>query len=62
MTATITLPVDCVSFTVKRVKTFKLHPNYNVNAKVNQGVKEFYDFDVALIQLEKDVQISRAVR
>ena len=58
----VTVEIDDGQGKVKRVKTFKLHPNYNVNAKVNQGVKEFYDFDVALIQLEKDVQISRAVR
>lgn len=49
-------------FSVKRVKTFKLHPNYNINAKAKEGVKEFYDYDVALIQLEEDVQISSAVR
>lgn len=49
-------------FPVKRVKTFKLHPKYNINAKVKEGVKEFYDYDVALIQLEEDVQISSAVR
>lgn len=44
------------------MKTFKLHPNYNINAKAKEGVKEFYDYDVALIQLEEDVQISSAVR
>ncbi|XP_040006908.1 complement factor B-like [Xiphias gladius] len=47
---------------VKKVKTFKIHPNYNINGKQNEGVKEFYDYDVALIQLENDVQISSAVR
>ncbi|KAF3706517.1 Complement factor B [Channa argus] len=46
----------------KKVKYFKLHPNYNVSAKVKEGVKEFYDYDVALIQLDQDVQISTAVR
>lgn len=51
-----------LQLSVKRVKTFKLHPNYNVNAKVKEGVKEFYDYDVALIQLQEDVQISAAVR
>lgn len=29
---------------------------------MKEGVKEFYDYDVALIQLEEDVQISSAVR
>lgn len=60
------IPILCINymffFSVKRVKTFKLHPNYNVNAKAKEGVKEFYDYDVALIQLEEDVHISSAVR
>uniref|UniRef100_A0A3Q1FXL7 Complement factor B-like n=1 Tax=Acanthochromis polyacanthus TaxID=80966 RepID=A0A3Q1FXL7_9TELE len=46
----------------KKVKTFTLHPKYNISAKVDQGVKEFYDNDVALIQLEEDVKISTEVR
>lgn len=62
MTVTITLRLYLVSSTVKRVKTFKLHPEYNINAKVKDGVKEFYDYDVALIQLEKDVEISSVAR
>lgn len=56
------LTLDCVSFKGRKVKNFILHPNYNVSAKVNQGVKEFYDYDVALIQLEKHVDISSRVR
>nr|XP_020454148.1 complement factor B-like [Monopterus albus] len=47
---------------VKKVKTFILHPNYNIKGKVDEGVDEFYDYDVALIQLEKDVKISISVR
>uniref|UniRef100_A0A4W5JR48 C3/C5 convertase n=1 Tax=Hucho hucho TaxID=62062 RepID=A0A4W5JR48_9TELE len=35
-----------------------LHPNYNIKAKENEGIKEFYDYDVALIELKKDVDIS----
>ncbi|XP_044079271.1 complement factor B-like isoform X2 [Siniperca chuatsi] len=58
----VTVDIDDGQGKVKRVKTFKIHPNYNINAKTNAGVKEFYDYDVALIQLEKDVQISTAVR
>ncbi|XP_028450837.1 complement factor B-like isoform X1 [Perca flavescens] len=46
----------------KKIKTFKIHPQYNISAKVNKGVKEFYDYDVALIQLEEDVNISSAAR
>ncbi|KAM4620927.1 complement factor B-like [Polymixia lowei] len=47
---------------VKKVKTFKIHPKYNVTAKKNIGVNEFYDYDVALIQLEDYVNISAKVR
>ncbi|XP_070839171.1 complement factor B-like [Chaetodon trifascialis] len=58
----ITVEIDDGQGKVKKVKNFFIHPNYNVNAKVNEGVKEFYDYNVALIQLERDVQISSAVR
>ncbi|KAF7643002.1 hypothetical protein LDENG_00246680, partial [Lucifuga dentata] len=47
---------------VKKVKTFKIHPNYKINAKVDEGVKEFYDYDVALIELQEFVKISTNVR
>ncbi|KAM7374337.1 hypothetical protein PAMP_007003 [Pampus punctatissimus] len=47
---------------IKKVKDFKLHPKYNIHAKVNQSVKEFYDYDVALIQLEEYVSISVGAR
>uniref|UniRef100_A0A3Q2QTR3 C3/C5 convertase n=1 Tax=Fundulus heteroclitus TaxID=8078 RepID=A0A3Q2QTR3_FUNHE len=46
----------------KKVKTFKLHPKYNVEGRRNVGVAEFYDYDVALIQLEEPVKISSAAR
>uniref|UniRef100_A0A3Q1F4Z4 C3/C5 convertase n=1 Tax=Acanthochromis polyacanthus TaxID=80966 RepID=A0A3Q1F4Z4_9TELE len=48
----LALGMDIENF--KKVKTFTLHPKYNISAKVDQGVKEFYDNDVALIQLEED--------
>ncbi|CAL1573496.1 unnamed protein product [Knipowitschia caucasica] len=38
------------------------HPQYNINAKVDQGVEEFYDYDVALIELIDDVEISTSLR
>lgn len=61
------IPMLCINYVFfflpdKRVQTFILHPDYNINAKAKEGVKEFYDYDVALIQLEEDVQISSAVR
>ncbi|XP_040035733.2 complement factor B [Gasterosteus aculeatus] len=46
----------------KTVKLFRLHPNYNITLKKKKGVDEFYDYDVALIQLEKDVKISNIAR
>lgn len=52
---------DCV-FIVKRVKRFWIHPRFNVHARAALGVIEFYDYDVALIQLMEDVVISTAVR
>ncbi|XP_023144259.1 complement factor B-like isoform X1 [Amphiprion ocellaris] len=58
----VTVELDDGDGRVKRVKTFMLHPKYNISAKVDQGVKEFYDFDVALIQLEEDVKISAEAR
>ncbi|XP_072230703.1 complement factor B-like [Leuresthes tenuis] len=47
---------------VKKVKNYTPHPNYNVKARVDQGVAEFYDYDIAIIQLEEAVQISSQVR
>ncbi|XP_015251710.1 PREDICTED: complement factor B-like, partial [Cyprinodon variegatus] len=46
----------------KKVKEIKLHRNYNRTAKVNEGVAEFYDYDVALIRLEEPVRISEVAR
>ncbi|KAK5917975.1 hypothetical protein CgunFtcFv8_002781 [Champsocephalus gunnari] len=46
----------------KKVINFRLHPKYNITAKKDKGVLEFYDYDVALIQLEEYVQISSSVR
>lgn len=49
-------------FIVKRVKRFWIHPRFNLHSRAALGVREFYDYDVALIQLTKDVMISTAVR
>ncbi|XP_037544243.1 complement factor B [Nematolebias whitei] len=42
----------------KKVKDFKLHPDYNIYLKRAQGVNESYDYDLALIQLEDPIKIS----
>ncbi|XP_068187285.1 complement factor B-like [Antennarius striatus] len=47
---------------VKTVKNFMVHPQFNINLKKEAGVKEFYDYDVALIQLDEDIQISSIAR
>ncbi|XP_053296809.1 complement factor B [Pleuronectes platessa] len=58
----ITVEMDDGKHKAHRVKTYVLHPKYNINAKVMEGVAEFYDYDVALIQLEEYVQISSSIR
>ncbi|XP_073336041.1 complement factor B-like [Pagrus major] len=58
----IIVEIDDGDGKVKKVKTFKIHDNYDINAKVEERVKEFYDYDVALLQLEKPVVISTAAR
>jgi len=62
MTVTIILILDIVSFTVKVVKDIFPHQDYNISARVDQKVLEFYDYDVALILLETDVKISFQAR
>ncbi|XP_043995746.1 complement factor B-like [Gambusia affinis] len=46
----------------KKVKSLTLHPQYNLKAKVKEGVDEFYDYDLAIIRLEEPVNISKSVR
>ncbi|XP_077402407.1 complement factor B-like isoform X2 [Vanacampus margaritifer] len=58
----VTVDIDDKNGRTKSVKNFFLHPKYNIKAKVNEGVKEFYDYDIALVQLTKFVQISSLVR
>lgn len=53
---------DFLLFTEKKVKFFWLHPSYNISAKEKEGVAEFYDYDIALIQLVDAVQISDIAR
>lgn len=48
--------------TVHKVKRYIPHPNYDSSAKKDAGIPEFFDFDVALIELQKDVRISIEAR
>ncbi|MBN3308149.1 CFAB factor, partial [Amia calva] len=38
------------------------HPQFNPGLKADQGIPEFYDYDIALIELQEDVKISRQAR
>ncbi|XP_004564127.2 complement factor B [Maylandia zebra] len=58
----VTVEIDDGDNKIKKAKTLFYHPLYNVTAKKNKGINEFYDYDVALIQLEKYVVISTNVR
>ena len=40
---------------VKVVEKYYRHPQYNITAKVDEGIAEFYDYDVALVQLKEDL-------
>ncbi|KAL0993934.1 hypothetical protein UPYG_G00115720 [Umbra pygmaea] len=48
--------------TVAKVEQIILHPKYNLKAKEKVGIKEFYDYDVALLKLTTDADISVNVR
>uniref|UniRef100_A0A673G2I9 C3/C5 convertase n=1 Tax=Sinocyclocheilus rhinocerous TaxID=307959 RepID=A0A673G2I9_9TELE len=45
-----------------KVKDYIPHPRYDVAAKQNVGIPEYYEFDVALIQLENPVIMDLALR
>lgn len=49
--------ISGVSFTLIgiKVKQYIPHPLYNLRAKQNMGIPEYYEFDVALIQLKEPV-------
>ncbi|XP_054834377.1 complement C2 isoform X2 [Eublepharis macularius] len=38
------------------------HELYNVQAKVDQGIKEFYDYDISLLELDMPVQFAGKTR
>lgn len=39
-----------------------LHPKYNTAALKHRNVSEFYDYDVALVHLNKSIKVSQAAR
>uniref|UniRef100_A0A670ZR86 Complement factor B n=1 Tax=Pseudonaja textilis TaxID=8673 RepID=A0A670ZR86_PSETE len=44
------------------VENIILHPEYKIGKLKNRGIPEFYDYDVALIKLEKKVEFSYNAR
>ncbi|XP_016376833.1 complement factor B-like, partial [Sinocyclocheilus rhinocerous] len=47
---------------IVKVKNFTLHPEYNPTAKQHMEIQEYYEFDVALIQLVTAVEMSFNLR
>nr|XP_028573449.1 complement factor B [Podarcis muralis] len=45
-----------------RIKRRIDHELFNVKAKVAQGIQEFYDYDLSLLELEKPVQFGGRIR
>ncbi|XP_073727309.1 complement factor B-like [Misgurnus anguillicaudatus] len=45
-----------------QVKEYIPHPRYNLTAKRHKGIPEYYEFDIALLQLEEPVIISPDIR
>ncbi|KAG2468822.1 CFAB factor, partial [Polypterus senegalus] len=39
---------------VKSVASILVHPKYNIHLKKNEGIPEFYDYDIAIIVLKDD--------
>uniref|UniRef100_A0A665UIX4 C3/C5 convertase n=1 Tax=Echeneis naucrates TaxID=173247 RepID=A0A665UIX4_ECHNA len=52
----------CFKDNRKKVVDIIIHDKYNIRGREDQGVKEFYDYDVALVQLERDIEISKQAR
>lgn len=47
------------SVSVRRVI---VHPNYNTNALKHKAVREFYDYDVALLETNSSIPLSWSAR
>ncbi|XP_072517441.1 complement factor B-like isoform X2 [Salminus brasiliensis] len=43
-------------------KEFMLHPDYKPRGKVSEGITEYYDNDVALIELKEPVNVDASIR
>ncbi|CAL8279142.1 unnamed protein product [Arctogadus glacialis] len=47
---------------IKVVEKYYIHPQYNIKAKVEEGIAEFYDYDVALVQLKEDLIFTKNLK
>ncbi|XP_062903971.1 complement C2-like [Mobula hypostoma] len=45
-----------------KVKDLHIHPQFSIAAKVDMNISQFYDYDIALIELEKPLTYSKVVR
>ncbi|XP_054985077.1 complement factor B [Sorex araneus] len=45
-----------------QIEAVLVHPNYDINGKKAQGIPEFYDYDVALVKLERRLTYGETVR
>uniref|UniRef100_W5KIJ6 C3/C5 convertase n=1 Tax=Astyanax mexicanus TaxID=7994 RepID=W5KIJ6_ASTMX len=43
-------------------KNFMLHPKYKPRGKVSEGISEYYEYDVALIELEEPIETDNTIR
>ncbi|KAL7853740.1 hypothetical protein AOLI_G00205840 [Acnodon oligacanthus] len=45
-----------------KAKDFMIHPQYEPRGKASEGISEYYEYDVALIELEKDIEVDASLR
>lgn len=45
-----------------RAAELHIHPQYDLGGRIQRGVPEFYDYDVALVQLQEPVEFTHSVR
>ncbi|XP_063076786.1 complement factor b, like [Engraulis encrasicolus] len=58
----ITVTLEDEKSRTQKVKRHIPHPEYNTTRMKTEGIPEFYDYDVALIELKADVKISPKAR
>ncbi|XP_015706087.1 complement factor B-like [Coturnix japonica] len=46
----------------RRAAELHIHPQYDLGGRKDRGVPEFYDYDVALVQLQEPLQLSDTIR